>query len=206
MAKKRSILEKTTVDDSRGTQKDEKQRGDETKRSPKEGKEAEGFVVAEESGTSSKRLRMAESITAEDVEQLIDDARNCALALSTGNPEWRSESPPACEFEKGAEEGSRKDASGSQEFHQKMHGLVTALLAGGRKELRVGSLGQFVVDALMMLEKMFTPSCRPRSKAGSVELFPIPVLTLHCQAGHVDLFLQAVVGSLNSLHSPGEIS
>lgn len=153
MAKKRSILEKTTVDDSRGTQKDEKQRGDETKRSPKEGKEAESFVVAEESGTSSKRLRMAESITAEDAEQLIDDARNCALALSTGNPEWRSESPPACEFEKGAEEGSRKDASGSQEFHQKMHGLVTALLAGGRKELRVGSLGQFVVDALMMLEK-----------------------------------------------------
>ena len=46
--------------------------------------------------------------------------------------------------------------------------------------------------------------CRPRSKIGGMELFSIPVPAPSTKADDVGPFLRAVVGSLNSLHSPGE--
>lgn len=206
MAKEmRGELPEFAMLDSEGTQKEifSKERDGET--FPKKRRTVEQKEAEEEAQIEAEMMKGTGSFTAEAIDQLIDEARSCAWANSSVDPEWRSEKLSAPEFEEKFEEGSSEKPPSSQQFHLKTHRLVESFLTEATTALRVGSLGQFVMDALKILEIPKVPSsCRPRSKAGNMELFPIPVPTLHPQAGHVELFLQAIVGSLNSLHSPGE--
>eukprot|EP00435_Cladocopium_sp_Y103_P043465 s1760_g12.t1 len=95
----------------------------------------------------------------------------------------------------------------SQEFHRKMQCLVRSFLTSAGGSLRVGGLGALLVDALEILEEPIkeSTSCKPRSMAGTRDLFPLPVPAIHTAAETVDEFLRALIGGLNSLHSPGEV-
>jgi len=147
---------------------------------------------------------IAESgITAEDIETLIDEARERALAEDGRHPVWRQGlSQTEGEFKDRCMEGSGQTAQvHSQEFHIKMRGLVEACLEAAAGVLKVGSLGSLVVDALMMLEK---PCCRSGSNAGKGNLFPLPVAHFNHHKEPHSAFFRAVLSGLNSLHSFGD--
>lgn len=166
---------------------------------------AEETRKVEESGLRQVALGREESVTAQDVEDLIDNAREAALGAQGSEAEWRRpHSHLQQEFKMQREEGSkgsREDSS--QRFHLRVRELVERHLSGVDKPLTVGCLGDLVVNVLQVLEQ---PSCRPRSKAGKEELFPIPVAALHQGQTPTSQFLRAVVVGLNSLHSYGNAS
>ena len=203
------LKDEALVDWKKSTLVKEKDKGVRQSDTPKEGPEKRGVEAETLEARAQKSMRHEESFTVEEIDKLIDEARSLASAAQLDQQEWRPAGPKALhEFKGEGKEGSDTDVQDSQKFHQEVCGLVQSFLARGRGSLQVGDLWQLVVDALKILEDrfLFDYACRPRSKAGTKELFPIPVPTLHPDASRVDGFLQALVMSLNSLHSPGEAS
>jgi hypothetical protein len=139
----------------------------------------------------------------EEIEDLIDEARLRALEEEGSGQAWRHDnSQKDAEFNVQEDEGSwRHEQASSQEFHLKVRQRVNECLGATSGVIKVGSLGSLVVDVLAILEK---PSCRPRSTTGKGDLFPLPVAHLNHHPEPHSAFLQAVLASLNSMHSYGE--
>ena len=145
-------------------------------------------------------------ITPDEIELLINEAWEGAERAQGSGLAWRpGHSQREDEFNKQLEEGSEDlHGKGSQMFHLTVRRLLKATLKGAGQDIKVGSVGSFVVDALEYLEGFQTPSCRPRSIAGKGELFPIPVGAIPPHDEPHFHFLRAVVVGLNSLHSFGD--
>ena len=75
---------------------------------------------------------------------------------------------------RGAGEGElQRTKDGSQRFGAGVQAAVENFLAARGTSRKVGDLGSFLVDVLMILEKNL--SCRPWSTAGGKSIFPSPV-------------------------------
>lgn len=166
-----------------------------------------GTGKAEETYEGSERQERqgeASSFTAADIDRLLVEAQESAAAIQGSCRAWRPESSQsATEFEQAAKKGSSLNRDDSQFLLAEVSRRVRSVFAEKGSFLRVSDLGGLVVDVLNILE--YDSSCKPRSTAGKLDLFPIPVAALHHTDGQGSPFLHAVVASLNSLHSPGEV-
>ena len=169
-------------------------------------------VRSEEKNENEKRKKAAKggkaeeapiSFTTEEIDAFIDEARRRASVEEGTGVAWRQHSSQDDE-EFGGHDllgSQRKAQADSQVFHQAVRSRVEECLSSAAGAMKIGDLGSFVVDALKLLELQ---DCRPRSTTGKGELFPLPVALFNHQKEPHTPFLQAVLSSLNSLHSYGE--
>lgn len=138
-----------------------------------------------------------QSITEEDVVSLIEEA-----SREASNVQGR-----ALKTEEGVSQvarlnlidgrGEPDEALGAQKFHEVVKKLLDDFASKPVEACTVRSLGDLVSDALEQIE--LSSCCRPRSTAGSKDLFPIPVLKQSELRYLQDAFLRAIVMGLSSL-------
>ena len=85
----------------------------------------------------------------------------------------------------------------SQLWAEGTQGTVAEFLAAKGPSFRVGELGEVLCSVMDQVE-VYDQNCRPRTKASSRSLFPLPVDDI-ASADHHGFFLQAIAKGLNSL-------
>ena len=104
---------------------------------------------------------------------------------------------------RGAGEGElQRTKDGSQRFGAGVQAAVENFLAARGTSCKVGDLGSFLVDVLMILEKNL--SCRPWSTAGGKSIFPSPVTGHPLIDGPEAAVLRSMAACLTSM--PGVLN
>eukprot|EP00435_Cladocopium_sp_Y103_P035476 s619_g9.t1 len=166
--------------------------------------------LREEGGCSQREKRP--DVSPEEVVSLIEEARNRALE---GQGSFLEPTSGNSHFAGNSTEKPRESVGEvhcSQFLQEEVKKRIEEVFARvvdqkSSEACTVGDLGSLVSDALMLLESQ--PSCRPRSKAGCKDIFPLPVKCHHSLGMPEKAWLPATSIGLNSLagadvHSPVE--
>lgn len=199
MAEEKRKLKAITSLDAFDSTEGEKRRGRPHKKAAFEARGKERCKGGEES--ERVETKEAESFTAADIEALIGEAQMRAAALqgSLHKPSEVNSQLHEEENSKSMEGSSLEDGGGSQKFHREVRRLFEDLRHQGVKPCTVADLGSLVGNALRILEN--DPlSCKPRSMAGSKDIFPLPVREHGPPVDSKEAFFEALVRGLNSLY------
>ena len=97
----------------------------------------------------TKRLSLEESITAEDIDRLLDEAQEAASAIQGPEVAWRPAKGIFCMMMKHYVTGVGRRSLTPKGFTRRFSSRAT--VAEAQTSLQVRDLGQLVVDALQVL-------------------------------------------------------